>query len=109
MILYNESTGEIRARAFDEADTPLTNATLTCTLYDAQPRPVAIFTNRAMAYNAGHAFTGSDDLGCYFCTVSAAELTGAEGVWKAVITAVDALNNTLVINAYIDVTPFVVS
>jgi hypothetical protein len=109
LILYDASTGEIRARAFDEPGTPITDATLTCTLYDSQARPETIFSDRAMPYDAGHAFTGPGDLGCYFCTVSAGELDGPEGVWKAIITAVDSLANTLVINAYINVTPFVVA
>lgn len=107
LVLYEASTGEIRARAFDLEDSPITNATLTCTLYGASPRPQTIFLDRAMAYDAGHPFTGAGDLGCYICTVTDDEMDGTEGVWKAVITAVDALGNVLVITAYINVTPFV--
>lgn len=107
MILYDRSTGEIRARALDEDDDQLTDATLTCTLYDASPRPQVVFTDRVMTYDALHPFTSPTDLGCYLCTATAEEMTGPEGVWKAVITAVDALGNTLTIDAYINVTPFV--
>ncbi len=107
MILYDHSTGEIRARAFDEAQTEITSATLTCTLYDGRQRPRVVFSDRVMAYSGSHPFSGTNDLGCYFCTVSSTELSGADGLWKAVITTVDGLGNTLVTTAFIDVIPFV--
>lgn len=105
MALYDRSTGEIRARVFDESETSLTNATLVCTLLDAHLHPHTIFTGRAMAYSGSHPYTDTNDLGCYFCTVSALELTGPDGLWKATITATDALGNVLVTDAYIDVSP----
>lgn len=106
-VLYDHSTGEIRARVFDNLNSPIVNATLVVSLYDSHLHPVLVFSNRAMPYSAGHQYTGAADLGCYFCTVSATELAGPDGLWKAVITATDTLANVLTINAYIEVTPFV--
>lgn len=106
LTLYDRSSGEIRARAYDESETPLTNATLTCTLVDGHLHPHTIFTSRAMAYSGSHPYTDTNDLGCYFCTVSATELTGPDGLWKATITATDAQGHVLVTDAYIDVQPF---
>lgn len=106
-VLYDHSTGEIRARAFDESDVQITNATLVCTLKDAHQRPATVFSGRAMPYNSGHAFTGPSDPGCYFCTVSSSEMSGPDGVWQAIITATDTIGNVLTINAYINVQPFV--
>lgn len=106
LALFDRSTGEIRARAFDESETRLTNATLTCTLTDAHLHPRTIFSDRAMPYSGTHPYTDTNDLGCYFCTVAASEIQGPDGLWKATITATDALGNVLVTDAYIDVQPF---
>lgn len=108
LVLYEASSGEIRARVFDEAETPITDATLVCTLYNARQRPAIVFSARAMTYSAGHPFTDTTDLGCYFCTVSALELTGTSGLWQAVITATDSSAHVLTTIAFIEVTPFVV-
>lgn len=109
LILYDRSTGEIRVRLFDEDGDAITNGTATCTLYNGASRPEVVFADRAMAYDAAHPFTNPGDLGCYFCTASSVEMNGPQGAWKATITAADSLGRTLTLDAYISVSPFVVS
>ena len=106
-VLYDNSTGEIRVRAFDEAGSAIVNATVTCTLKDAHQRPATVFSGRAMPYSASHPYTDTTDLGCYFCTVSASELASPDGTWEAIVTIIDSLANQLVLHGYIEVQPFV--
>ena len=109
MFLYDKSTGEIRARVFDQDNQEITNATVVCTLHDSNLRPTTVFSNRSMSYSASHPFEDPSDVGCYFCTVAASEIQGPDGLWQAVVTATDSLSNTLTINGYIEVLPFVAS